>query len=696
MNTFLDHLAACRSVSRRHGRLRRRRPDIAQAMDRRGPPQKRNNASFLAYPDGDRGLLEVSCSSPSALPRRRQRRVAGLPRGHPRPHRAARDRRAGLGALTAPSPAPSREGTSDFYALDYLVGAGTRRTRRQLGEYLGDWCATGHRRRPRSAYGPSPASRTRRRDLGTDAVGLREAAPAGRPPLHHGRAAPRAARALVPRHAQRDPRRERMTHRRDDLGRLRRRGMGYRASTDGRSDSPPPGITTRPRRPRPADASLTDTVFDEDGDPVADALVGYRRPRHGRPGARSHGRAHRRARAATSSTGLRRHPPADARCASPAYASDTRGRATSTSGHASRPPPRLGVHPPGRRPSSRSPGPTTPRRLRPRRPHRRQPATTVWGPHHGRSIVVDLGAPVDVAAVGIDPGAGCGDDDTAALGTPSWRWPPARGSAARADDPVRCGAPRGTIDPPSPDQEAVRYVQARRHDAPGEPGTSGEQIRGRGRAPDREDARSALGPTADTGAATAIGPPARRSPARSPPTAAAAPPVVFEYGTTKAYGQRGGGGRLARTLSAAVAGLAPSTLYHFRVVALRDGRRYAGANASFVTAGAPPPPRHHARAGPCSRRDLTADRHDQVEGRPQGPLLVPDPVRRGRRGGHRARRRSRVAREDDREGHASRCGRARRRRSASGSARPAGRRSRPGAQGAPGRASRSACRTSAS
>ncbi len=46
--------------------------------------------------------------------------------------------------------------------------------------------------------------------------------------------------------------------------------------------------------------------------------------------------------------------------------------------------------------------------------------TTVWSTDRGaapRAVVVDLGATVDVASIRVDPAAGCGDDDSAALGS---------------------------------------------------------------------------------------------------------------------------------------------------------------------------------------------------------------------------------------------------------------------------------------
>jgi hypothetical protein len=88
------------------------------------------------------------------------------------------------------------------------------------------------------------------------------------------------------------------------------------------------------------------------------------------------------------------------------------------------------------------------------------------------------------------------------------------------------------------------------------------------------------------------------------------PDVIFEYGTSAAYGSvvAASGSPAA---SAAITGLAPSTRYQFRVVALRDGRRYEGANGTFVTASAPviqPPPDEVLVSSKIRSRKLTADR----------------------------------------------------------------------------------------
>jgi hypothetical protein len=62
----------------------------------------------------------------------------------------------------------------------------------------------------------------------------------------------------------------------------------------------------------------------------------------------------------------------------------------------------------------------------------------------------------------------------------------------------------------------------------------------------------------------------------------------FEYGTSTSYGKRtadagAGSGASARSVSAAIAGLAPNTRYHYRVVASNDAGVARGRDRSFVT-----------------------------------------------------------------------------------------------------------------
>ncbi|HWM10519.1 MAG TPA: S8 family serine peptidase, partial [Solirubrobacteraceae bacterium] len=67
----------------------------------------------------------------------------------------------------------------------------------------------------------------------------------------------------------------------------------------------------------------------------------------------------------------------------------------------------------------------------------------------------------------------------------------------------------------------------------------------------------------------------------------------FEYGTTTAYGSvaptvpTAVGGLDATAVSDAISGLAPGTAYHFRLVAIVNGRRVGGADGVFTTAAAP-------------------------------------------------------------------------------------------------------------
>jgi hypothetical protein len=70
----------------------------------------------------------------------------------------------------------------------------------------------------------------------------------------------------------------------------------------------------------------------------------------------------------------------------------------------------------------------------------------------------------------------------------------------------------------------------------------------------------------------------------------------FEYGTTTAYGTQTpagtSSGNAGKSVSADIAGLAPSTTYHFRLVATNASGTATGADAVFTTTagtGAPPP-----------------------------------------------------------------------------------------------------------
>jgi hypothetical protein len=67
----------------------------------------------------------------------------------------------------------------------------------------------------------------------------------------------------------------------------------------------------------------------------------------------------------------------------------------------------------------------------------------------------------------------------------------------------------------------------------------------------------------------------------------------FEYGTTTGYGSStpaASASGAAQNVSAALAGLAPATVYHYRLVASSSWGSATGADATFTTATPPPPP----------------------------------------------------------------------------------------------------------
>ena len=225
--------------------------------------------------------------------------------------------------------------------------------------------------------------------------------------------------------------------------------------------------------------------------------------------------------------------------------------------------------------------------------------TTVWSTDRGaapRAVVVDLGATVDVASIRVDPAAGCGDDDSAALGSAEILVAGAPGAPfAPLSSPTFNPGDLGRLEPVfSGVRTGVRYVKLVAEAPQGGAGAGADFI-------DVAELQvlkqpgTPVGPAPETGGAVAIGPAGATLTGTVAPGGGAAPDVVFEYGTTAAYGSlvaaSGSPG-----VQAAVAGLQPSTTYHYRVVALRDGRRYEGGDATFTTS-----PRRDAPAGPGGR-----------------------------------------------------------------------------------------------
>ncbi len=275
---------------------------------------------------------------------------------------------------------------------------------------------------------------------------------------------------------------------------------------------------------------------------------------------------------------------------------------------------------------------------------------SVWGSDRsagGQTIVIDLGAPVDVASVAIDPAAGCGDDPSAGL-----REYELRGSTGPDGELRPLGAAGefafglgGTLrDLAGTSAARVRYVQlhAKTPQDTAADG-SGAEFLDVAELHVAKQPGSALGPSADTGAAQGVGATAAGLTGTVTPHGGPAQ-VLFEYGPTAAYGttvaaQALGPGEAAVPVGAVAGNLQPLTLYHFRVVATRDGQRYEGGDARFVTGAAtlPPPPTSGAVLARIAGRRLKADRRGRFKVRvafgaeaPAGTALLTVRARRQR------------------------------------------------------------------
>ena len=615
VNTFLDHLAASpigfTDATGGYGPGDR---IVAQAMDGASGSTERNNASFVAYEDGAPGLLEVHLFDAfgNYLDGANDAALVFHEVTHGLSERLVTDAQ-GFGALSSAQGGAIGEGTSDFYALDYLVERGLQApTDVRFGAYLGGWTRDWPIDGDQLGYGPLEGQEHADGEIWAQTLwDLREAlTPAvARAVITDGlRLAPPEPSFLDMRNAILAASGDATDEAIWDV--FADRGMGYLASTDGADDLAPEPDESRPAELGTADKLLTGVVEDEDGVRVAGAHVGIaghdtdglgaqltdETDGEGRFEIRGYAGTHPLMRVRKAGHAERREPdvtfPGTRHVVLPRdWASTARG--ASVEAFTGPDNTAVGCGPGGLIDDS---------------------STTVWGTTvGGQSIVVDLGAPVDVAAVEIDPGAGCGDDDTAALGQAELQVATgpsgfsALGPALAFDE-----ADIGRMTPAfSGTREAVRYVRLVATAPQGsEPDTSGEQFVDVAELQVVKTSGSALGPTADTGPATAVGPSGATLTGTVAPNGGAAPQVIFEYGTSTAYGSVVAAGG-SPAVSAAITGLAPSTRYHFRVVALRDGRRYEGANASFVTAAsgpAAPPPVQQLVTSKVRSRKLVADR----------------------------------------------------------------------------------------
>jgi extracellular elastinolytic metalloproteinase len=629
VNTFRDHLAqppigfdGFRDADR----------VLAQAMDGAalGDEGHLNNASFLTLPEGEPALLQVHLFSHGGhYDGANDASLVFHEYTHGVSNRLVTDAQ-GFGALSTAQAGAIGEGTSDFYALDYLVDAGLMADGAgadvRLATYLND--PDGLRLQ---AIDTPAATGLTYADFGNlpggpevhddgeiwaqtlwDLRTLLGVGPARAVITQALRLAPSEPSFLDMRNAIL------LAHEGDDSPLwevFATRGMGYFASTDGSSDIAPVANSTVVPPGGPT-GTLSGSVHDDDGRPLAGAHVGI--AGHDTQGRGGLGPELADDTAADGTyaitapqgayplviargTGLR-----DARATGvdvPGALEFTLVRDWSSAANGATVERYTG---PDNSASGCGPGGLIDDRL-----------DTVWGSTRsvtGQTIVIDLGVPIDVAGVAIDPGAGCGDDASAALrdyevsgatgpdgGFRALGMPGAftldQGGALQ--DLANAAAPR------------VRYV--RLHAKTAQAGNLAEFLD----VAELHVAKtpgSELGPSADTGTAQGVGATAAGLTGTVTPRGRPAQ-VLFDYGPTSAYGstvaaQTLGAGDAAVAVGAVAGGLKPQSLYHFRVVALRDGVRYEGGDATFVTGAAPPPlpPPAVAKAASLVGSRLTATR----------------------------------------------------------------------------------------
>jgi hypothetical protein len=228
----------------------------------------------------------------------------------------------------------------------------------------------------------------------------------------------------------------------------------------------------------------------------------------------------------------------------------------------------------------------------------------VWGTNNnngaGREIVIELAAPIDIGRIAIDPGAGCGDDLTAALAkyevlvgrTPGGSF---QSLAAGEFQPNQIHGMNEVYSSQS-GALGVRYVKLlAKTPQDASDGEDGEHFIDVTELHVARTPGSALGAAANTGAAQSIGSNGATLTGSVVPHDGATE-LFFDYGTTPSYGSPRvsvgsvPAGTAAVPVTVAIGGLQPSTRYYFRLVAQKNGREYHGGGGTFVTAAAPQPP----------------------------------------------------------------------------------------------------------
>ncbi|MBI5104372.1 MAG: M36 family metallopeptidase [Solirubrobacterales bacterium] len=208
-------------------------------------------------------------------------------------------------------------------------------------------------------------------------------------------------------------------------------------------------------------------------------------------------------------------------------------------------------------------------------------------------VIVQLPVATAVAGFEIDPGAGCGDDDSASLAgyevqvstDGSLYTKVAQGTFTAADNH------RLNVVTPTTQVAGTRFVKLVAKGSQSALGSGADYL-------DVAELRAfaAAGgpqaPTATTSPASAMTPAGATLNGLVDPNGTATD-YRFEYGTTTSYGSvapaspaSAGAGDDPVVVAEPVTGLAPATTYHFRLVALRGGVRYAGTDRTFTTAPA--------------------------------------------------------------------------------------------------------------
>ena len=212
--------------------------------------------------------------------------------------------------------------------------------------------------------------------------------------------------------------------------------------------------------------------------------------------------------------------------------------------------------------------------------------------------MIDLGAPIDIDEVAIDPGAGCGDDETAGLRDYAVRASPGPNDgfvpvvASGSFGPDLGGALQNLTGAAQPQQ--VRYVELHaKTPQDGSTGEDGEHFLDVAEIHVARKPGSALGPTTETTSATMTATTARVNGTVIPRGGLTG--LRFEYGLptsapTPSSVSVPPAGNTAVAKSATLSGLRPSTTYRYRIVAVRGSFSYPGAYKTFKTAAAPKPP----------------------------------------------------------------------------------------------------------